>query len=256
MEQLRFKYADAEDSADFAICTLPICGYKIGRGKEISDSLKRLGADHSADLLTKLAQRKEESKRLDTVMDEVMHNLEERVKEGMIDEERSELWKTRARTATFQRRLGMATNAMVASQWPTGDSMTIQDGMQRTLTECAQTAAAIVMKAVTVLKRGADTEEDTRAIDDCYEHMDDIIGELGGELVHWTDWYESAADALREEAEAEIAEERERERVSMAAAAEKERVRMKEARKVVLKKSLKRLLLKKIRKPKTLLLKL
>ena len=151
----------------------------------------------AADLLTKLALRMEEAKRLDTVMDEVMHNLEERVKEGMIDEERSELWKARARTATFQRRLGMATNAMVASQWPTENSMTVQDGMQRTLTEYAQTAAAIVMKAVTALKRGANSEEDTRAIDDCYEHMDDIIGELGGELVHWTDWYESAADALQ-----------------------------------------------------------
>ena len=89
----------------------------------------------AADLLTKLALRMEESKRLDTVMDEVMHNLDERVKEGMIDRERSELWKERGRTANFQRRLGMATNAMVASQWPTENSMSVQDQMQRMLTE-------------------------------------------------------------------------------------------------------------------------
>jgi hypothetical protein len=43
----------------------------------------------AANLLTQLALRMEESKRLDTVMDEVMHNLDERVKEGMIDGERS-----------------------------------------------------------------------------------------------------------------------------------------------------------------------
>ena len=184
----------------------------------------------AADLLTKLALRMEESKRLDTVMDEVMHNLDERVKEGMIDGERSEFWKERGRTATFQRRLGMATNAMVASQWPTENSMSVQDQMQRMLTEYAQTAAAIVMKAVIALKRGVNTEEDAIAVDDCYHHMDDMIEELGGELVEWTDWYGILADEIEGRAEAEAAEERERERVSIAVAAEKERVRWEEVR--------------------------
>ena len=54
----------------------------------------------------------------------------------------------------------MATNAMVASQWPTGDSMSVQEQMQGMLTEYARNAAAIVMKAVIALKKGVNTEED------------------------------------------------------------------------------------------------
>ena len=67
-------------------------------------------------------------------------------------------------------------------------------------------------------------------MDDCYHHMDDMIEELGGELVAWTDWYGILADEMEKGAEAEVAEERERERVNIAIAAEKERVRWEEVR--------------------------
>jgi hypothetical protein len=105
----------------------------------------------------------------------------------------------------------MATNAMMASQWPTENSMSVQDQMQGMLTEYARSAAAIVMKAVIALKRGVNTEEDGIAVDDCYHHMDDMIEELGGELIEWTNWYGILTEEIEGRAEAEAAEERERE---------------------------------------------
>ena len=80
------------------------------------------------------------------------------------------------------------------------------------------------------LKRGVHSEEDAVAVDDCYHHMDDMIEELGGELVAWTDWYGILADEMEKGAEAEVAEERERERVNIAIAFEKERVRCEEVK--------------------------